>query len=110
MGYYQIPVHKQDIEKTAFVVPCGHYEFLRMPFGLTSAPREFQRCMSDLFAELDFVRIFLDDVLIFSKLTEEHTQHLQIVFDTLTSAGASINFEKSTFYQKQVTYRGNVVS
>ncbi|KAF9761101.1 Retrovirus-related Pol polyprotein from transposon 17.6 [Nosema granulosis] len=102
MGYYQIPVHKQDIEKTAFVVPWGHYEFLRMPFGLTSAPREFQRCMSDLFAEVDFVRIFLDDVLIFSKSTEEHAQHLQIVFDILTSAGASINFENPPFTRNKL--------
>ncbi|KAF9758300.1 Transposon Ty3-G Gag-Pol polyprotein, partial [Nosema granulosis] len=110
MGYYQIPVHKDDIEKTAFVVPWGHYEFLRMPFGLTSAPREFQRCMSDLFSELNFVRIFLDDVLIFSKSTEEHANHLQIVFGILIKAEASINFEKSSFCQKKVTYLGNVVS
>ncbi|WP_438544757.1 reverse transcriptase domain-containing protein [Clostridium sp.] len=110
MGYYQIPVHTQDIEKTAFVVPWGHYEFLRMPFGLTSAPREFQRCMSNLLADLSFVRIFLDDVLIFSKSETEHATHLKAVFEILTKAGASINFDKSSFCQKQVTYLGNIIS
>ncbi|KAF9754383.1 Retrovirus-related Pol polyprotein from transposon 17.6 [Nosema granulosis] len=87
----------------------GHYEFLRMPFGLTSAPREFQRCMSDLLSHLNYVRIFLNDVLIFSKTMDEHAKHLETVFRILTKAGASINFEKSSFCQKQVVYLGNII-
>ena len=47
-GYWQIPMHKEDIEKTAFTCEAGLYEFKRMPFGLTSAPSQFQRIMNKM--------------------------------------------------------------
>ena len=74
-GYYQISVNPDDVAKTAFIIPYGHYEFLRMPFGLTTAPRTFQRKLSRIFEDEDHVTVFLDYFLIHTATLEEHFQN-----------------------------------
>lgn len=110
MGYYQIQVFEEDIYKTAFSLGNETYEFLRMPFGLTNAPRTFQKTMNRILEDLDFVKIYLDDILIHSKNIYEHLDHLNTVLRKLQEANASINFEKSKFGEKEVTYLGNIIN
>ncbi|KAI5153692.1 hypothetical protein ENBRE01_3227, partial [Enteropsectra breve] len=109
-GYHQIPLDKRDQHLTAFVTPWGHYEYSRLPFGLTNAPRAFQRIMSNILSDLPFVKVFLDDTLIFSKNKEEHLQHLKLVFSRLAENHVSVNYEKSHFMQDEVTYLGCIVN
>jgi hypothetical protein len=73
-GYHQLRIHEEDIEKTSFCTRYGHYEFIVMSFGLTNAPAAFMEAMNRMLHEFldDFVVVFLDDILIYSKTEAEH--------------------------------------
>jgi hypothetical protein len=70
-SYHQIKIHAEDIPKTAFSMRYGLYEYLVMSFGLTNAQEQFMYLMLD-----KFVVVFIDDILVYSKSTEEHEKHL----------------------------------
>ena len=76
-GYWQVAMDPESIPLTAFMVgPSGFYECVKMSFGLTNAPATFQRlietCLGDL--HLNWCIIYLDDVVIFSRMPEEHLE------------------------------------
>lgn len=69
--FYQIPVASDSIKYTAFVTPDGHYEFLKMPFGICNGPSVFQRAITKAFQHLKFLLVYIDDILIpFSTIDE----------------------------------------
>ena len=115
-GYWQIRVHPTSIPKTAFITPQGSFEFLVMPFGLTNAPSVFQRLMQQVLRDLnpedgpDFVSVYIDDVLIFSRNLDEHLQHLQLVINRLQNAGLKLKPSKCHFMRKEVEYLGHLVT
>ena len=83
-GYHQIRIAQGDEEKTACWTRYGSFEFLVMPFGLCNAPATF---MNNSFYEYldDFVIIYIDDILVYSKTAKEHAEHLKKVFQKLRS-------------------------
>nr|GEY55650.1 putative reverse transcriptase domain-containing protein [Tanacetum cinerariifolium] len=80
-GYHQLRVHEDNIPKTTFKTRYRHFEFTVMPFGLTNASVVFMGLMNSVCRPyLDkFVRVFIDDILIYSKTQEEHVKHLRKV-------------------------------
>nr|GEY92398.1 putative reverse transcriptase domain-containing protein [Tanacetum cinerariifolium] len=111
-SYNQLAVKEQDIPKTAFRTRYGHYEFLVMPFGLTNVPAVFMDLMNRIFHEyLDkFVIVFIDDILVYSKMKEEHEEHLRIMLGTLRQEKSYAKFSKCEFWLGQVVFLGHIVS
>ena len=74
-----------DVPKTAFRTRYGHYEFLVMSFGLTNAPTAFMDLMNRVFRPYvdQFVVVFINDILVYSKDAHEHEQHMRIVMEML---------------------------
>ena len=66
-----------SIPKTAVVTPFGLWEFLRMPFGLKNAAQSFQRLMDGILRDIPFAFVYLDDILVASRSSQEHAQHLE---------------------------------
>jgi hypothetical protein len=84
-GYHQLRIWEEDIEKTTFSTRYQHYEYVVMSFGLINAPAAFMETMNGMLHEylVDFVFVFLHDILIYSKTEKEHDQHLGLVLDSL---------------------------
>ena len=110
-GYHQIRIVAEDVPKTAFRTRYGHFEFLVLPFGLTNAPGTFMHLMHQTFREYldDFVLVFLDDILIFSKTLEEHKAHVRKVLATLRQHKLYAKESKCEFFQREVEFLGHLV-
>src|SRR5436190_20290392 len=110
-AYHQICIKAGDEWKTAFWTHYGHYEFLVVPFGLTNAPATFQAYINKALHGLidDFCIVYLDDILIFSKMKQEHDQHLQQICEHLREAELYPKLSKCQFYQKEIEFLGFII-
>lgn len=111
-GFHQILMKDDDIEKTAFSINNGKYEFLRLPFGLANAPRIFQRAMDNILREKigKTCHIYMDDIIVFSETAEQHLYDLKEIIDILFVANMKISIEKSKFFRKETEFLGYLVS
>ena len=111
-GYWQIAMHPDSQEKTAFATHESLHEFLVMPFGLKNAPATFQRLMQQVLMGLNptdgtpFVSVYIDDIMIFSRTQEDHIRHLELVLKMLTEANLKLKPEKCIFFRQEVEYLG----
>jgi len=111
-GYHQVLVDGRDRHKTAFSTQKGHYEFVRMPFGLTGAPATFQRIMNCILSGLQGKDcfVYLDDIAIHAKNLKDHEERLRKVLQVLRESNLKVQTEKCQFLRKEVVYLGHVCS
>jgi hypothetical protein len=111
-AYNLVSIKEGDEWKIAFQTRYGLFEYLVMPFGLTNAPAFYQHMMNDIFREYldDFVVIYLDDILIFSKNEEDHENHVHLVLSKLREMNLYAKLEKCEFHQSQVEWVGYILS
>ena len=111
-GYWQVPIREEDIPKTAFRTRRGLFEFLVMPFGVTNAPSQFMHLVQDvLHGYLDvFVVVFIDDILVYSRNTEEHAEHLRLIFERLRKHQLFAKASKCTLHVHEVEFLGQWIT
>lgn len=106
-GYWQVPLSRQSKAKTAFLAGNSAYEFNVMPFGLCNAPSTFQRLMNKVLDGCgDFTMAYLDDIIIFSNSIDDHSKHINEVFQRIQNAGLKIRPEKCCFQASTFDFLG----
>jgi hypothetical protein len=110
-GYHQILIFEEDWPKTAFRTPFGHSQFKVLIEGLTKAPATFQTVMNSILHPYirKFVVVYIDDILIFSRIEAEHQAHVWLVLEVLKREKFFVCKAQSSFAQKEVKYLGHIV-
>ena len=111
-GYHQLRIKDVDVHKMAFRTRYGHYEFLVMPFGLTNAPAAFMDLINHVFQPYvdQFIMMFIDDILMYSKDRENHDTHFRVVLETLRKERLYAKLSKCEFWLNEVSFLGHIVS
>lgn len=111
-GFHQILVKEEDRKKTAFSTHFGHYEFIRMPFGLKNAPSTFQRLMNSILREQinKTCVVYMDDILVFSTSLEEHKNSLKSILEAIRKAKLKIQIDKCDFLKKETQFLGHLLT
>jgi len=112
-GFNNVHIKPRDEWKAAFRTNRGLFEPLVMFFGMTNSPATFQTMMNDIFRTLiakGIVVVYLDDILIFTRIEEEHERAVQRVLEVLAEHKLFLRPEKCEFHRKEIEYLGLVIS
>ena len=112
-GFWQIKMAPGFQQYTAFTVGnLGFCEFTCMPFGLCNAPVTFQHLMQNTLGELNLMYcvIYLDDVIVFGHMEEEHLEHLCMVFERFQEFNLKLKPSKCSFFQSEIVYLAHHIS
>ena len=112
-GFWQVPMDEESKQYTTFTLgSMGLYECESMPFGLCNAPPTFQRLMQNCLGELNltYCLIYLDDVIVFSDMPEEHLQRMRVVFDCLREHDLKLKPSKCEAFKSEINYLAHHVS
>lgn len=109
-GFWQIKLDDVSSRICTMSTPYGRYRFLRMPFGISSAPEVFQRAMHKVMEGLEGVAVVMDDILVWGRTKEEHDQNLENVLQRCQKHNLKLNRKKCRFLQDTVRYLGHVLT
>lgn len=112
LGYHQLKIKQEDELKTTFQSPYVDYEFLVMPFGLTTEPAALMDLINrnfELFLD-KFMVVFIHDILVFTKSHADHEKHLRIVLRTIRKKKLFAKLSKCEFWLDQVDFLGHLVT
>ena len=109
-GFWHIKLDEASTQLLTFNTPFGRYQYLRMPFGINSAPEVFQKKMTQAFEDLSGVKIIADDILIWGKDEDEHNFRLEQVLKRSRKVGLKLNRSKMKIMTTEVPYIGHILT
>ena len=111
-GYWQVLVNPEHVHKTSFVTHLGHYEFLRMPYGLWTALQTFQHILNSVFADFLFqwLIIYIDDVIVWANTDHEVLSCYEFVFERAAKFGFQFKPTKCVFFSQDLEILGHCVT
>ncbi|XP_030848894.1 uncharacterized protein K02A2.6-like [Strongylocentrotus purpuratus] len=109
-GFWQIELDEESSRLCTFITPFGRYRFLRLPFGVCSAPEVFHKIVHNLFAHIPGVNTMMDVIVVWGSTQQEHDTRLKQVLDIAQEANLKLNRDKCEFNVSQMTFIGDVIS
>ena len=111
-GYWQVEMNDEYKEKIAFSTGEKLYQFMVMPFGLTTASATFQRLMDLVLSWMHWkcCLVYRDDIIIYAKSVEQHLKKLEEMFSCMRAAGLKVKRSKCQLFRDSVTFLGHTVS
>jgi hypothetical protein len=111
MGYYTIRLDPQAVKLFTIIFPWGKYSYLRLPMGYAGSADIFQAEMMDLMESLEYVRAYIDDLLVITRGTlEDNLDKLGEVLRRLRKAGLKVNAAKLFFCTHEIEYLGYILT
>ncbi|XP_063952169.1 uncharacterized protein K02A2.6-like [Lytechinus pictus] len=109
-GFWQIQLDEDSSKLCTFITPYGRYRFLRLPFGICSAPEVFHKIIHNLFVDVPGVNTMMDDIVVWGSTQEEHDDRLRKVLDIAQKSNLKLNRDKCEFNVNQMTFIGDLIS
>ena len=109
-GFWHMKLDEASTQLLTFNTPFGRYQYLRMPFGINSAPEVFQKKMTQAFEDLSSVKTIADDILIWGKDEDEHNFRLEQVLKRSRKVGLKLNRSKMKIMTTEVPYIGHILT
>nr|XP_022311305.1 uncharacterized protein K02A2.6-like [Crassostrea virginica] len=109
-GFLQIKLNEKSSYLTTFNTPIGRYRWLRLPFGIKSAPEIFQHIMDQMLEGVEGAAAVMDDILIGGRDVEHHDQILRKVIERATKYNLKLNYDNCEIRQPQVSYVGHLIT
>ena len=109
-GYWQIKLDQESVKLCTFNSPFGRYMFKRLPLGLSSAQDVFQRVMSQMFEDIEGVKVVVDDILIWGENEQQHDDRLIQVLERARHRDLKLNKIKCQFRKQQIAYLGHILT
>ena len=110
IAYFQLLLHEESRDLTAFIIHEGLFRFCRVPYGLASAPSAFQKMLATVLQGLPNVANYLDDVIVWGHTKSDHDHMLKVVIQHIHDAGLQLNDSKCHFNKSSLRFLGHTVS
>ena len=105
-AFWQVSLDKDSTHLTTFNTPYGRYQYTQLPYGLCSAPEVFHRTMEQMFENIEGVRVYMDDILVWGANHKEHKERLDQVKARIIKYGLIMNWAKCELERKEVVFIG----
>ncbi|XP_030587995.1 uncharacterized protein K02A2.6-like [Archocentrus centrarchus] len=109
-GFWQLRLDPESSKYTTFNTPFGRYCFLRLPFGIKSAPEIFHRAMESVIEGLEGTRVYIDDLVIWGTTRQQHDERLKKLLGRVKKNGLKLNRDKCLFGVTQMTFLGDKIT